>query len=267
MSNKKVIVVYLYTKFDLVENLINFIDFYIKNPPGYKHKLLICYKLLKKEEIKLLRKKTKLIKHAEFIDPVKLNDYDFGSYKRIAKLYPNFPIFFNLGHAYPVKKNWLKMIMSHFKNKTMLGSSGSNESIFSSVLKKKKFKIIFNLKNYFFLKKNFKEFPNPHIRSINFLLYGKDFLDFVKDKHYFTKKDAWISESGYNGMTNFFIGKKFNIFVINSDNKKFPINHFKSSETYCFSNQKKKLFSDKHSRKFEIAKYIEKLKIQKNVWG
>lgn len=267
MKQQKVIIAYLYTKFDVIENLINFINFFIKNPPGHNHKLLICYKLLTKQQIVLLREKTKLINHTEFIDPVKLNDFDFGSYKRIAKLYPNFPIFFNLGHAYPIKKNWLKILMRHFDKRTLLASSGSNESIFSSVLRKKKLKIIFNLRNYFFLKKNFKEFPNPHIRSINFILYGSDFVDFVKDKKYFNKKDAWMSESGYIGMTNFFKKKKFKIYVVNSENNKFSIHQFKNSETYCYRRQSKKLFSDKHSRKFDIATNDEKLKIEKKVWS
>ena len=48
---KKVIIAYLYTKFDVEKTSINFINFFQKNPPGYKHDLLICYKLLNKPEI------------------------------------------------------------------------------------------------------------------------------------------------------------------------------------------------------------------------
>lgn len=268
MSNeKKIIIAYLYTKFDIIESLQNFINFYLKNPPGYNHDLLICYKLLDDKEINILRKITKKIKHIEFIDPNALNDYDFGSYKRIAEIYPNTPIFFNLGHAYPISKMWLMKIMSHFNEKTLIGTSASYESIFSSVKIKKKFKILFNLRNYFFLKKNFKEFPNAHIRSINFLLYGKDYLSFITGKSFFNKKDAWMSESGFNGMTNFFKNKNFKILVINSDNQAFSLDKFKLSETYCFKDQSKKLFSDKHSRKYDAASDENKLKISKNVWG
>jgi hypothetical protein len=266
-DEKKVILAYLYTKFDTIESLENFINFYKKNPPDYNHDLLICYKLLNNEEINILRKTTITINHIEFIDPNTLNDYDFGSYKRIAETYPNSPIFFNLGHAYPVSKMWLKKIMSHFNKKTLIGSSASYESIFSSVKIKKKFKFLFNLKNYFFLKKNFKEFPNPHIRTINFILYGRDYLNFITDKSFFNKKDAWMSESGFDGMTNFFKNQKFNILIVNSDNEAFSLENCKFSETYCFKNQSKKLFSDKHSRKYDDASDINKLRISKNVWG
>ena len=268
MSNdKKVIVAYLYTKFDIIDNLSNFINYYKKNSAGNKHDLLICYKLLTIDEIEELRKITKNIPHIEFIDDYKINDYDFGSYKRIAKKYPNSPIFFMLGHCYPVSPDWLKKIMSHFDINTLIGSSGSNESIFSSFKIKKKFKLILNLKNYFFLKKNFKNFPNPHLRTTNFVLYGRDFLKFINNKSLKNKKDAWICESGFNGMTNFFLDNGFKIFIINSENMKFSVNDFKLSESYCFKNQSKQLFSDKHSRKYQSLNSNDKLNVSKNVWG
>jgi len=264
---KKVIIAYLYTKFDVEKSLINFINFFQKNPPGYKHDLLICYKLLTNKEIISLRKITKKIKHLEFIDKNISNDYDFGSYSRIAKKYYNSPIFFNLGHAYPVTKMWLKKIINHFDKKTFIGSSVSNESIFTTFIKKKKKILLFNLKEHFFLKKNFKPFPNPHIRTINFILYGKDFLNFIGSRLYNNKKDAWISESGITGITNFYKKKKFKILVVNSDGRAFSLDKFKFSETYCYKKQSKQLFSDKHSRKYDLLTNSEKLKVSRNVWG
>lgn len=265
-NNKKVIIAYLYTKFDILDNLLNFVNFYKKNQPGYNHDLVICYKLLDNDEIKKLRNITRNVPHIEFIDDHKLNDYDFGSYQRIAKKYPEYPIFFTLGHSYPVSSNWLHKIMSHFQRNTLIGTSGSFESIFSSFKNKKKIKLLLNLKEYFFLKKNFKEFPNPHLRTINFILYGKDYLEFIENKFLNNKKDAWICESGFNGMTNFFINKSFKVLVVNSDNKAFSLNEFKLSESYCFKDQSKQLFSDKHSRKYDSLTSNDKLNISKKVW-
>ena len=267
INDKKVIIAYLFTKFDSTENLINFVKFYKNNPPGYNHNLLICYKLLSINEINILREITKKITHIEFIDPNTLNDFDFGSYKRIAEKYPKLPIFFTLGHSYPVSKMWLKKIMSHFNKHTFIGTSASNESIFSSFKIKKKIKLIFNLKEYFFLKNNFKQFPNPHIRTINFMLYGKDYLDFINNKLPINKKDAWVIESGFKSMTNYFKNKGFRILLINSDNDYYSINNFKLSDTYCFKNQSKQLFSDKHSRKYDNSSFLEKIKISNKVWG
>ena len=256
-DNQKVIIAYLYTKFDITENLLNFLNHYKKNPPGYDHELLICYKLLSSNEINSLRNITSDFKHIEFIDPNINNDYDFGSYKRIAIKYPNKPIFFSLGHAYPVSSLWLKKLMNHFDKSTFIGSSASNESIFSSFMNKKKFKLVFNIREFFFLKKNFKTFPNPHIRTINFILYGRDYLSFINSKVFDNKKDTWIAESGFNGMTNFFLNKSFKVLTVNSDGESFTPNEFKYSETYFYKNQSKQLFSDKHSRKFDKMNFSE----------
>ena len=48
---------------------------------------------------------------------------------------------------------------------------------------------------------------------------------------------------------------------------KFSINNFKLSESYCFKNQSKQLFSDKHSRKYQSLNSSDKLNVSKNVWG
>ena len=135
---KKVIIAYLLTKFDCINNLQNFIKNFKKFKPDHPHKLLICYKLIKVNQVKKLRKVSKEVNHIEFIDQNKKNDFDFGSYGRIAKKYPNYPIFFSLGHSYPVSKSWLKKIMKNFKKKTIIGTSASYESLLSSFLKKKK---------------------------------------------------------------------------------------------------------------------------------
>ena len=76
-----------------------------------------------------------------------------------------------------------------------------------------------------------------------------------------------MSESGFDGMTNFFKNQKFNILIVNSDNEAFSLEQCKFSETYCFKNQSKKLFSDKHSRKYDAANDFNRLRISKNVWG
>ena len=266
-TNDKVIIAYLYTKFDVKENLINFINHYQKNPPGYNHMLVICYKLLKVCEVNSLRNITNIVPHTEYIDPIRVNDYDFGSYKRIAEKYPNLPIFFTLGHSYPVSQNWLKKLINHFDKTTLVGTSASYESIFSSFVNKKKYKLLFNFKEFFFFKKNFPNFPNPHLRTINFMLYGRDYLKFISDKSFMNKKDAWICESGFKSLTNYFKSKNYKIYVVNSDNNVFSINDFKLSNTYCFSNQSKQLFSDKHSRKYDAANNSDKTKISVTVWG
>ena len=262
-----VIVAYLYTSFDSRENILKFVKNYKKNTSGYKHELLICFKLIDEKKVNDLRKILKKLKYTEFIDLYKNNDYDFGTYGRVSKKYKNKIIFFMNSHSYPIKKNWLKTIMKYYQPKTLISCTGSYESHFSSLQIKKFYKFIKFIKNYFFYKKNFNKFPNPHIRTSSFLIRGNDFYNFNLKKDYKTKKDAWVTESGKNGLTSFFKKKKYKILVINSDKKIFTENKWMLSETYCYKNQKKLLISDKHTRKYENLTKNDKLDSQKQVWG
>jgi len=248
--NKKILICYLFTFYDNKKSLMNFVKYYKINQSGINHTLLICFKLLPKKKIIFLRGLLKNIKYVEFIDPVLLNDYDFGSYKRVAKNYPAKIIFFLNSHSYPVKKKWLKKILIHYKKNTIIGTSASCESLFTSMKIKKFYKFFSFIKKFIKYKNKFKPFPNPHIRTSSFLIKGSDFISFVKNKRFYNKEDTWFAESGYDSLTNFFKRKKYNIFIVNSDGKKFNEKNWKLSETYNYLKQSKSLISDKHYRKY-----------------
>ena len=261
------LVCYLFTKFDEINSFKEFVKHYKKHHSGSKHTLLICYKLLDIKNIISLRKILGKIKYKEFIDPVMINDYDFGSYSRIANLYPVSKIFFLNSHSYPIKNYWLKILLNHYKSKTLIGTSASNESLLTSLKFKKIHKIISFLIKFFRFKKKFKTFPNPHIRTSSFLIKGADFISFIKNKKITCKEDAWFLESGLGGLTNYFKKKDYNIFVINSDGLKFTESNWKLSETYNHLNQSKSLISDKHTRKYLKLSNQKQLVASYNSWG
>ena len=247
---KKILICYLFTSYDNKKSLINFINHYRANSSGITHTLLICFKLINKKKIISLRSLLKNIKYVEFIDPVLLNDYDFGSYKRVSKNYPSKIIFFLNSHSYPLKKNWLKTIFKHYKKNTVIGTSASCESLLSSIKIKKIYMFFSFIKKFLKYRNKFKSFPNPHIRTSSFLIKGSDFFSFVKNKKFYSKEDTWSAESGFDSLTNFFKKKKYNTIVVNSDGKKFNEKNWKFSETYNYLDQSKSLISDKHSRKY-----------------
>ena len=261
------LVCYLFTKFDELNSIKEFVKHYKKHPSGSKHTLLICYKLLDIKNIISLRKILGKIKYKEFIDPVTINDYDFGSYSRIANLYPVSKIFFLNSHSYPIKNYWLKILLTHYNPKTLIGTSASNESLLTSLKFKKIHKIISFLIKFIRFKKKFKTFPNPHIRTSSFLIKGADFISFIKNKKITCKEDAWFLESGLGGLTNYFKKKDYNIFVINSDGLKFTESNWKLSETYNHLNQSKSLISDKHTRKYLKLSNQKQLVASYNSWG
>ena len=266
LSNK--IVCYLFTKFDKHEKLINFIKQYKKNKSGLNHTLVICYKLLDTKEIIKTRKYLKNIKYIEFIDPIKKNDWDFGSYKRVSKLFFNKEILFLNSHSYPICNNWLKKLFLFKKKNTVIATTASYESLVDSIKLKNKFhKIIRYLIRKYRFKKNFDEFPNPHIRTSSFLINSKIFYNFIKLKPLKNKEDTLMIESGKNSLTKYLKRKGITTYVVNSDGKKFDEKNWKKSDTYCYFNKNKSIISDKHSRKYLRLSNYEKQIIQSQVWG
>jgi len=265
--NKYNLVCFLFTKFDTVSELIKFVKYYKNYPSGASHKLLICFKLIDAKRVKYLRQHLKDIKYIEFIDPFTINDYDFGSYKRVAKLYRNYNILFLNSHSYPNTNSWLNKLLKHFKDKTLVATSASYESLYTSFKLKKFYKFFSYLlkKNYY--KRNFYPFPNPHIRTANFLIKGSIFLEFIKNKKINNKDDAWQIESGKNSLTNFFKKKNYKIFIINSDGDRFTLNNCKFSETFNYRKQKKCIISDKHTRKYIKLTNSDKKLFEFNTWG
>jgi hypothetical protein len=264
---KKTLICYLFTGFDKISSLKKFIDSYKKYKSGYQHDLLICYKLINEKKINKLEKEFVKINHIKYVDVFKENDWDFGSYSRVAKKYFNRTIFFMNSHSYPIKNNWLKKFMKHYEKKTIISSSGSYESITNQVKFKKSYNIISYIKKKIKAKKAFTEFPNPHLNTANFLINGNDLYKYLKNKRFNNKYDTWKIESGFDSLTRFFKKKKFRLFVVNSEGEKFYENNWMYSETYHYKDQSKSLMSDKHSRKYLKLNKLGRSKSQKAVWG
>ena len=88
----------------------------------------------------------KKIKYIEYFDTCKINDYDFGSYKRISKRYPDHNILFLNSHSYPNTIFLIKKLLKFYKKNTLIGTSGSYESLLTSIKLK-------NFTNFFIYKK------------------------------------------------------------------------------------------------------------------
>lgn len=262
----KFLIVYVFSKFDDISRFKNFINSYKNNNPGYPHKFLICYKLLDDNKLNLCRSIAGDISHEEFIDPIRKNDFEFKTMERAIQKYNDYIVLFLISHCCFEKENWLKIINDSFHDNSFMGFSGSNESIFSSLRFKKFWKIYSYLKQYFNLKKNFPKFPNPHIRGPSFVLKQNDFLEFVKDKKYLDKMDAVKTECGKYSMTNFFIRKGYDVFVINSSGKKYDLDNMEKSMTYCNSLNADVLISDRHHKKYQLLSNEDRIKTKKKCW-
>ena len=267
LISEKILVCYLITKFDNENILLTFLQNYTNFNSGYPHELLICFKQLNNEKINSFRKLLNNIEYTEYIDNHSNNDFDLGSYSRVATGNPSRHIFFLNSYSYPVCENWLNKIIINYEEKSILATSASYESLLSSIKLKKFYKLIsytIKLLNY---KRIFNPFPNPHIRTTGFFMKGSEYSQFMRNKFINSKIDAWKIESGKKSLTNYFKKLNFNIYVINSDGKKFSEKEWKKSQTYNYLDQSKSIISDRHTRKYHSLNKAEKLKFQTNAWG
>ena len=86
-------------------------------------------------------------------------------------------------------------------------------------LNSKKYKIFSYLIKKITLKKKFHSFPNPHIRTSSFLIYGQLLLDYMINKNIKSKENTWEIESGKMSLTSFFKQKNYPVYIVNSDGK------------------------------------------------
>jgi hypothetical protein len=171
-------------------------------------------------------------------------------------------------YTYPIKNNWLKIFLVNYKSKSIIGATGSYQSISSdSKYRNANDSILIYFYKIFLFFFKFPIFPNPHLRTANFFMHSKDFLKYNFPKNYKSKLDAWSVESGRNSLTNFFKRKKYRILVVNSDGQLFKEKNWKKSETYCYKNQSKLVLADKHTDKYFFSSKIAKAKKQITVWG
>ncbi len=114
--NKPIVAYIAYEPYG-IDYLIRFLKRYKKFQSGFDHDLLICFKQFKNiNDIKIWKEKID-IKFIEFDDSNQPNDFDIGSYFRIAKKFTDRFFLFLDTHTRPNANDWLKIIVNHYKKK------------------------------------------------------------------------------------------------------------------------------------------------------
>ena len=247
-----------------------FLDNYSEFQSGEKHNLLICFKGFSSTlEIEEWQKFIKY-DYINFHEKNEKNDFDIGSYFRIAEAYKNNLILFLNSHIRINCKNWLKIFLDNYKINRLIGFTGSYGSISSQFLKfyYSQYSKFQQLRWGLYHFNKFKLFPNPHIRTSGFLLRGEDLLSLNFKRKLFVKKiETNYFESGRKSITIQLQNKGFEVGIVNSDNIFFGIQDWKKSNTFCLNDQKKLIFVDNRTLKYQLSNTIEKAKMTKLHWG
>ena len=120
VSIKKPIVAYIaYEPFGY-KFLSKFIDNYKKFNSGYDHDFVICFKQFQNNDLIKEWEKKIDIDYIKFDDSGQKNDFDIGSYYRIADKYINRCILFLNTHTRPNVDNWLKIFSNYITKKSLI---------------------------------------------------------------------------------------------------------------------------------------------------
>ena len=268
LSQKPIVAYIAYEPFG-IEYLERFINSYKKFSSGYEHELLICFKQFDVNKIKEWEKKI-TINYSKFDDSGQDNDFDIGSYFRIAEKYPNRYILFLGTYTRPNTNNWLKIFTQHYVKKSIIGATASYASLSSQFLNfyypqhTKLQQLRWGLKHLI----NVKLFPNPHIRTTGFFMKASDLLSLKFDRSKFVKKiETNYFEGGRNGLSNVALKNGFELLLVNSDNKVFKLKDWAKSQTFCIDDQEKLIFIDNRTEEYSNSSDKEKLKKTKFCWG
>lgn len=267
-SNVPLVVYLAYRPYgsDLLKQFVNNYNFY---KSGYDHDLLICFKEFNKQTMNLWSSyiPNNFIK---FFDKHNVNDFDIGSFFRIAEKFPNRLILFLNSFAKPKVNNWLKIFVENYHEKSIVGSHGVYASLSSMFFKFQ----IKNISKFQSIKYGLKHliycplFPNPHIRTTNFLIKSCDFLSLNVNRKKFDKKiETNYFESGRNSISVQLRKKGFDLYVVNSDNKRFAISEWPNSDTFALGKQSKLVISDHRTAFYEKLSAQKKKEMQKIYWG
>jgi hypothetical protein len=267
---KKPIVSYIaYEPFG-IENLKRFLEEYSRYDSGFEHDLLICFKQFRDRKIIKNWKKIINFKFVEFDDSNQKNDFDIGSYFRIAEKYHNRFILFLNTHTRPNTSDWLKIFTQHYVKKSIIGATASYASLSTQFLnfyypRHTKFQQLrWGLKHFI----NVQLFPNPHIRTTGFFMKASDLLSFKFDRSKFVKKiETNYFEGGRNGLSNISLKNGFKLLLVNSDNKVFKVKDWVKSQTFCIDNQEKLIFVDNRTEEYSNSDKKTKEKMSKFTWG
>lgn len=117
---------------------------------------------------------------------------------------------------------------------------------------------------YYFLRE-WRAFPNPHIRSNAFLIRADTFR--ALRNYVVTKEHAYAFESGPNNMTGQIIRSGQRAVVVDRDGEVFEIDEWPKSGTFRSGNQSGLLVHDKQTRNFMRFNSCERTTLQRMTWG
>lgn len=114
---------------------------------------------------------------------------------------------------------------------------------------------------------SFPAFPNPHLRSNAFMIHRGLFLEMTENAEFRDKSDAYLFESGPQGMTRRILARGAQVLIVGRNGRGYPPRWWPLSDTFRQGTQGNLLVADNQTRAFAAMKWTEKRQASLRTWG
>lgn len=291
---KKICVVHLVRFCNNIDLFISFIKSYKCFSAGVEHNLLIVFKGFTSDQ-KDLATYRNLLEHIDYNEYfVSDEGVDITAYIKVMNAFRYDAYCFLNSHSKILAQDWLSKLYAALEqeNVGLVGATGSYQSMYTDqigpgirfltrVKSKSFFKNIFHfifwlLSNFckpivffwrwIFFSINFDKFPNPHIRSNAFIVPSEVTMK-ICHLTIKTKMDAWLFESGKNGLTSIVknMGKK--VLIVGKNGKSYEEYQWENCGIYKQANQANLLIADNQTNVYQHGDIDLRKLHAKYAWG
>jgi hypothetical protein len=288
---KELCVVHLVRAQNGIEPFKRFLESYLANSGGIEHDLLIVFKgfaepSTKAEYLKLLSP----YQYSMF--DVSDEGFDITAYFAVLERYSEQYQYFCFLNSYSVilDQDWLKKLHENITKPEvgLVGATGSWQTI-RGYLPAWKLIIAKFIESYrlqrenrkpinvmsaineawhqsLFLMKTFPKYPNYHIRTNAFMIQGS-LMKSLDCPHLVTKMDAYIFESGQQGLTRKILKVGKRALIVGKDGRGYEKEDWHKSMTFRQANQENLLVSDNQTSLYQHSSREERSQLSAAAWG
>lgn len=190
--------------------------------------------------------------HAPFVEP------DVGATGATGSWQTNFSGIFHWGYTV------LMLIEQNFSRSNRMGIFARLGTSIYDALKQSSTKHY--LQNPFYFYRNFRRFPNPHLRTNGFMV-RKDIFIAAAGTPITTKRKAYVFESGRSGLSLQLMRRGLRLLVVDKQGKTYEARDWHASNTFWTGDQANLLIGDNQTRHYQSGSAEERQMLETAAWG
>jgi hypothetical protein len=262
--------------------LARFLAAYRQNPGGAEHRLAVMFNGFGSEaERAPFRSLLAGVPHQELSMPEPAQD--IPAYLAAARALPCEFICFLNSYSEPLDAGWLAKLHRHASapGVGLVGATGSWESFYSAARRPAEppprtlrprgvagwlVRTAGRGRADLALRRHFRPFPNPHVRSNGFML-ARDLLLGLRARPIRTKRDAERFESGRSGLTRQVLARGLRVLVVGRDGRGYLPAEWPESRTFRSGSQENLLIADNRTAQYAQADAPMRALLRTLAWG